>query len=222
MKAIMKLMFVFVLSISQFVVAQEGNGSSSVFSKSEFGLYGGVNVSGESNLGGLTSFEFKTNLTSDLNLRFSVSYFYLRTNITQQVKSFTTGEIQGEEFFTAGEYTIKGREYKNVPLSIGLQYFVSRSAFSPYVIAEGGYNLIDGKLDRTPGHSWSYNSVEEIPDEYKHHKPGEPMPLSSFRYGIGIGAMYPLSSVFNLDVRYLYNFDSEIVNTHQVLVGFVF
>lgn len=220
MKTIMKLMFVFILSLSQFVVAQEVNGSS-FFTKSEFGLYGGINLSGESNLGGLTSFEFKTDLTSNLNLRLSVSYFYLRTDITQQVKSFTTGEIQGEEYFTAGEYTIKGREYKNVPISVGLQYFVSRSAFSPYVIAEGGYNFIDGKLDRTPGHYWSYNSAEEIPDEYKHHKP-EPMPLSSFRYGIGIGAMYPLSNMFNLDVRYLYNFDSEIVNTHQVLVGFVF
>lgn len=221
MKAIMKLMFVLFLSLSQFVVAQEAN-RSSFFSKSEYGLYGGVNVSGESNLGGLTSFEFKTNLTSNLNLRLSVSYFYLRTNVTEHVKSFTTGEIQGQEFFSAGEYTIKGREYKNVPISVGLQYFVSRSPFSPYVIAEGGYNLIDGKLDRTPGQSWSYNSVEEIPDEYKHHKPGEPMPLSSFRYGIGIGTMYSLSSVFNLDVRYLYNFDSEIVNTHQFLIGFVF
>lgn len=221
MKSIMKLMFVLILSLSQFVVAQEVNGSS-FFTKSEFGLYGGVNVSGESNLGGLTSFEFKTNLTSNLNLRLSASYFYLRTDITQQVKSFTTGEIQGEEFFTAGEYTIKGREYKNIPISVGLQYFLSRSAFSSYVIAEGGYNLIDGKLNRTPGQSWSYNSAEEVPDEYKHHKLGEPMPLSSFRYGIGIGTMYSLSSVFNLDVRYLYNFDSEIVNTHQVLVGFVF
>lgn len=221
MIAIMKLMFVFILSLSQFVVAQEVNGSS-FFTKSEYGLYGGVNVSGESNLGGLTSFEFKTNLTSNLNIRLSASYFYLRTDITQQVKSFTTGEIQGQEFFTAGEYTIKGREYKNIPISVGLQYFLSRSTLSPYVIAEGGYNFIDGKLDRTPGQYWSYNSLEEIPDEYKHHKPGEPMPLSSFRYGIGLGAMYPISSVFNLDVRYLYNFDSEIVNTHQVLVGFVF
>jgi len=221
MKTIMKLMFVFILSLSQLVVAQDIN-DSSFLTKSEFGLYGGLNVSGESDPGGLTSFEFKTNLTSNLNLRLSVSYFYLRTNVTQHVKDFNTGEIQGQEFFYAGEYTIKGREYKNVPISVGLQYFVSRSSFPPYVIAEGGYNFIDGKLDRTPGQSWSYNSVEEIPDEYKHHKPGEQMPLSSFRYGIGIGAMYPLSNVFNFDLRYIYNFDSEIVNTHQVLVGFVF
>ncbi len=213
-------MFVFILSLSQFVVAQEVNGSS-FFTKSEYGLYGGVNVSGESNLGGLTSFEFKTNLTSNLNIRLSASYFYFSTNVNQLVKDFNSGELQGEKYFSAGEYVINGREYKNIPISIGLQYFLSRSTLSPYVIAEGGYNFIDGKLDRTPGQYWSYNSLEEIPDEYKHHIP-QLMPLSSFRYGVGIGAMYPLSNVFNLDVRYLYNFDSEIVNTHQVLVGFVF
>ena len=220
MKTIMKLMFVFILLLSQLVVAQDIN-DSSFLTKSEFGLYGGVNISGESNLGGLTSFEFKTNLTSNLNIRLSASYFYFSTNVNQLVKDFNSGEIQGQEFFSAGEYVIEGREYKNVPISVGLQYFLGRSMFSPYIIAEGGYNIIDAKLVRTPGHYWSYNSVEEIPDEYKHHIP-ELMPLSSFRYGVGIGAMYPLSSVFDLDVRYIYNFDSEIVNTHQVLVGFVF
>lgn len=221
MKAIMKLMVLAILLLSQLVFAQQVNNGSSLFSKSEFGLYGGVNVSGETDLGGLGSFEFKTNLTSNLNLRLSVSYFYLRTNITEHVKSFNTGEIQGEEFFAAGEYTIKGREYKNVPISIGVQYFVNRSMISPYVIAEGGYNFIDGKLDRTPGEYWSYNSEEEIPDEYKHHTP-ELMPLSSFRYGLGIGAIYPLSSVFNIDVRYIYNIDTELVNTHQIILGIVF
>ena len=220
MKNIMKLMFISILSLSQFVVAQDLN-SSSFFTKSEFGLYGGVNVSGESNLGGLSSFEFKTNLTSNLNIRLSAAYFYFSTNVNQLVKDFNSGELQGEKYFSAGEYVINGREYKNIPISIGLQYFLSRTTLSPYVIAEGGYNFIDGKLDRTPGQYWSYNSLEEIPDEYKHHSP-QLMPLSSFRYGVGIGAMYPISSVFNLDVRYLYNFDSEIVNTHQVLVGFVF
>ena len=221
MKATMKLMLISILAISQFVIAQDLN-NSNIFTKSKFGLYGGANVSGETDLGGLASFEFKTNLTSNLNVRFAVSYFYIKTNLTQLVKDYNFGEIQGEEFFSAGEYTINGREYKNVPLSIGLQYFLSKSTISPYIIAEGGYNFIDGKLDRTPGEYWSYNSVDEIPDEYKHHKPGEPMPLSSFRYGLGIGAVYPLSNVFSIDARYLYNFDSEIVNTHQFLIGFVF
>lgn len=221
MKARTIVIFVSILAFSQLIVAQSVN-ESSLFTKTEFGFYGGVTTSNSSSLGASANVDFKTDLASNLNLKLSVAYYKVDVDYFKNVKQSGSSEIQGEEYFFATEYDIDGRKYQSIPISLGLQYFLNRSILSPYIIAEAGYNIIDAKATINNHKTWSYRTLEEIPEEYKQEYSVDPLPLSSYRFGIGIGAIYPLSSVFNLDLRYLYNFDTEIVNTHQVLVGFVF
>lgn len=221
MKARTMVILVSILALSQFSVAQSVS-ESSFFTKTEFGFYGGVNTSGSSGIGASANFDFKTDLTSNLNLKISVAYYKVDVDYFKHVKTSGSSEIQGQEFFFASEYDIDGRNYQSIPISAGLQYIFDKSVLSPYIIAEAGYNIIDAKSTIKNSRTWSYRSQEEIPDEYKQGHTVDPLPLSSTRLGIGIGSMYKLSSIFNLDVRYFYNFDSEIENTHQFLVGFVF
>ncbi len=42
----------------------------------------------------------------------------------------------------------------------------------------------------------------------------------SYRLGLGIGTKYQISHKFSLDIRYLYQFNSNIIDTHQLLIGF--
>jgi len=221
MKARTIVLLVLTLTFSQLLIAQNVN-KSSLFTKSEFGFYGGVITSNSSNPGAVANFDFKTDLTTNLNLKLSATYSKMDVDYFKNVKRSGSSEIQGDEYFYATEYDIDGRNYQSIPISIGLQYILHESLLSPYIIAEAGINFIDAKATIKNSRTWNYSSLQEIPEEYKQPYSVEPLPLSSFRYGLGIGAMYPLSSVFNLDLRYLYNFDTEIVNTHQVLVGFVF
>lgn len=220
MKAARFIIVFLALSLTGLIFAQDIN-ESSFFSKIELGFYGGVNTSNSSDLGGSANFDFKTDLTSNLNLKISIAYYHMSTDYAKNVKSYSVNEIQGEKFFTTDEFNIHGRDYENIPISLGLQYTFYRSDFSPYLITEVGYNMIDAKSNMSPSISYSYNSLEEIPDGYKHYKAGPPLPLSSFRYAIGIGTVYDFTNFIDLDVRYLYNFDSELTNTHQLLFGFV-
>ncbi len=65
-----------------------------------------------------------------------------------------------------------------------------------------------------------YDKYNEIPSDYQN---GSPLVISedkSYILGLGIGTKYQISPKFSLDIRYLYQFNSNIIDTHQLLIGF--
>ena len=67
----------------------------------------------------------------------------------------------------------------------------------------------------------SYLSFEDLPDEFKTNNQ-EALPENSFSVSVGAGATYPISANLNLDFRYFYKIDSQIINTHNFVVGITF
>ncbi len=191
------------------------------FSNFNFSIYGGINFEDVSELGGTFYIEGKTNLTSNLNLKLSLGYYKSIELVNDTVRGSGVNTIDTLTYYSASEAYITERVYDVLPISLGLQYIFKNETISPYILLDGSYNYIDTKRTRNGGRSWSYITYEDVPDEFKNNQI-ETFPNESFGVALGIGAIYSIKNNLNLDFRYLFKYDSEIINSHQVLIGFSF
>lgn len=97
MKKVVLLIFILSFSI---LFAQEKD-DLAPFSKFESGVYGGINFDDISAIGATFFFEVKTNLISNLNLKFSAGYSksYLLKSTT--IKSYRFATIDSISFYNA-------------------------------------------------------------------------------------------------------------------------
>ena len=188
----------------------------------KFGALAGVNVSTLS--GGSVLIEAKNNLSSNLNIKLSAGYSTINKKEGYEVKTYQYVNFDNYQKYTTRSYNVDEINYDVFPISLGLEYFFLKDKFSPYSLFEIGYNFYsyhttnsNGKI----GFEGTYDTFDELPSEYKN----EPPVISeedSYRIALGVGTNYKLSSVINLDVRYVYQINKSLVNTSQFLVGINF
>lgn len=206
--------FLFVIFLSaNSLFAQET--SSRIFSSFETGLYSGINFSTLSSSGSSFILEGKTNLSANLNAKLSIGYSKSYLLDSYHVKSYSfIGKYQ------IYSYDVIKEEYNIIPITLGLEYIFHHDIFSPYFLLELGYNNYTTSFYTS---TWiingNYDSFDQIPSEYKNKLEGTTK-NDSYRLGLGIGTKYQILPAINLDVRYLYQFNKVIINTHQLLVGF--
>jgi opacity protein-like surface antigen len=213
------VLIIFVLSFS-ILFAQEKD-VPAPFSNFQTGVYGGINFNDISAIGGSFFFEVKTNLISNLNLKFSAGYSKSYLLESSTVKTYRIATIDSITFYNALTFNSDKKGYDVFPIALGFQYVFKSKYLSPYLVVDASYNLISAKVFRSSGTSMGYLSFEEIPDEFKTTETEE-LPDNSTSLSFGAGIIYPLSAKLNLDFRYYYRIDSEIINTHNVLVGITF
>jgi len=195
------------------------------FSNFDIGFYGGINFYNTDNIRGDFLVELKTNLISSLNLKTSTGYF--RTiqpypyNYTVRNYSEYPG-IDTIRIFFARKYNLISKDYDIFPLTLGIQYNFNQSTFSPYISIDVVYNFMNTFIKTSPSEVWSYNSIDEIPAEFKENRKKEELPDNSSGIILGAGTSYHISSKINLDFRYMFKYDSKIVNTHHFIVGIYF
>jgi len=215
-----KILFVLLFISFNVLKAQENN----PFSNFDIGFYGGINFYNTDNIRGDFLVEIKTNLTPSLKLKTSTGYF--RTiqpySYTYTVREYSENTIDSLPRFFAAKYNLVSKNYDIFPLILGIQYNFVHSIFSPYISIDAVYNFIDTHIDTSPSEVWSYNSIDEIPAEFKEDKKNEELPDNSYGIILGAGTSYHISSKLNLDIRYLFKYDSKIVNTHHFIVGIYF
>lgn len=215
-----KIIILFLLSFT--ILSAQENKKITPFSEINYGVFGGLNFNNTSQTAGSFIFELGTGLTHSINLNLSAGYLKIFEADPYPVKTFTIAKIQDETFYYAEDYEITKFGYDILPLSVGLRYnFIQDKSFSPYLLIKGNYNIIEGKTYRTSGFSKPYNSLEEIPEEYKNNI-DKTFPSGSFGITFGIGNAFTLSSKIGLDLRYLYKYDNEIINSHHFVVGITF
>ncbi len=195
------------------------NDSNRSFSQFKFGVLTGVNVTKFT--GGLVFFEGNTNLTSHIYMKVMVGYSKIYKKEGYNVKGYTFIDIFKK--YITGSYNVDRINYDVFPIAIGFEYFIMKDILSPYIISEAGYNYYTFHIEESDGISaiGYYDTYDEIPAEYK-NKPPKISNEASYLFGLGIGTNYRLSSGINLDIRYLYQFNKNIVNTNQLLVGINF
>jgi opacity protein-like surface antigen len=217
MKKLFVLPFLFIFNFNYAQIKD----NSSPFSNFDYGVYSGINLNAGSSTGGDLLLELKTNLISDFNLRFSLGYHKSYKGESYIVRSYGSGVIEGTQYYFATEYNVDEKGYDVFPLALGIQYVYKNEVLSPYLMLDAGYNIIESRIYHSSGRTWSYNSLEEVPDEFK-VKQSETLPDNSIGINVGIGTIYHLTNRINLELRYFYKYDSEIINTHHFLAGISF
>jgi opacity protein-like surface antigen len=193
------------------------------FSNFDIGFYGGINFYNIDNIRGDFLVELKTNLISSLNLKASTGYFRSIQPYSYTVRKYSENTIVDTvPIFFATKYNLVSKNYDIFPLMLGIQYNFVHGIFSPYISIDGVYNFINSSLETSPPEVWSYNSIDEIPAEFKGNQKKEKLPDNSYGIILGAGTSYHISSKLNLDIRYLFKYDSKIINTHHFIVGIYF
>ncbi len=213
------ILIVFLIFVNSFLFAQNVE-KSTFFTSSEFGIYGGLNFNTLSHIYGSFYFEGRTNLTSNINLKLSAGYYKIFSFESYTVDSYEYVHIGDYSKYNTITYNVLRTEYQVIPISIGAQYNFIHNISTYYAFFDVSYNFIDPLTYQTPAvTTGEYNSISDIPGKYKIESN---LPNNSYGLAFGAGAMYKLFSSFSIDIRYLFKYDSEIVNTHQLLIGFVF
>lgn len=192
------------------------------FSNFDIGFYTGINFYNTSNIGGDIFVEINTNLISSLKIKVSSGYFRTIQPYTGTVRTYSENIIDTVPKYFAGKYDYVSKNYDVFPILLGIQYIIVQSIFSPYISIDAVYNFMNASITTTPPEVWSYNSIEEVPDEFKESRKVEALPDNSYGIILGAGTSYRISSKLNLDIRYLFKYDSEILNTHHFIIGIYF
>jgi len=217
----MKKLFFLVIFLSFNSIYSQNNIKESPFSAFELGVYGGINFESISESRGTFLIEGKTNLFKYLFLKFSVGYYKTHKIESYTARNYKEFSYDSLHYFQAIKYDVVGMEYDVFPFMIGFQYIFKNKYISPYLLFDISYNLIDPVMLSENGHVWQFDSYDEIPEEFRTVWV-KPKSTSSYGLTIGTGLVYKLTEGLDLDLRYLYKYDSEIVNTHHILVGIVF
>jgi len=220
----MKKLVIFLLFISSGNILSQVPDRSKIFSSFNFEILGGINFGNIQYIGPSLIIEGKTNINSNLNIKFSFGYSTTFKKDETKIKTYNFISIDNIEKYSTLEYTREKIEYQIIPISIGLEYFFKREKFSPYSFLEFGYNSYRFKehlLSNDHNIAGSFDSFDELPADYK-NKPPAIFKTGSYKIAIGIGANYKLSSSLSLDIRYSFQYNKFLVNTHQILVGISF
>lgn len=206
------------INSSLFSQVQKKSKPFSVFNLEVLGGVNYTNVSGPSFI-----VEGRTNLIRHLNFQFAVGYLEVYKDDFRKVKAYQYINVPGMQEYQTENYNINDTRFHIAQFSMGFEYALNNyGKFTPYSFINGSYNAYDAKYRTSPilvGPG--YKSYDQIPSEYKHKIPSVPA-SGSFGIGIGIGTRYNLFDNIKLDLRYIFQVNSSIVNMHQVLVGFVF
>lgn len=217
MKRIIVLFFILFCNI---LFAQEKD-VPTPFSKFQTGIYGGINFNDISTIGGSFLFEVKTNLISNFNLKFSSGYSKTYLLESSTVKTYRITTIDTITFYNALTFNSDKKGYDIFQFALGFQYVFKSQNLSPYLLFDASYNIISTKVFRSSSSSMSYLSFEKLPDEFKTINT-DVLPDNSYSLSFGAGIIYPLSTNLNIDFRYFYRIDSEIINIHILSVGIIF
>ena len=214
------LIGLFIILFCTNLFSQENDNNRS-FSQFKLGILTGINVTKFT--GGSVLIEGKTNLTSHINMKVMAGYSKIYKKEGYNVKGYTFIDINNFHKYVTGSYNVDRINYDVFPVAISFEYFIMKDRLSPYIISEVGYNYYTFHIEESDIISGigNYDTYDEIPAEYK-NKPPKISDEASYLFGLGIGANYKLGPAINLDIRYLYQFNKNIVNTNQILVGINF
>ncbi|MCK9282203.1 MAG: porin family protein [Melioribacteraceae bacterium] len=214
----MKKLFVLLFIASNILYAQTES-SPAPFSIKSIGFYGGVNTASEEETGGVFLLDFSANLISNLNLDLSAGYSKIFEKVNYHVKRYYEKKSIFQTLYTTEDFDVTKRRYDVIPLSAGLQYILLNDTFTPYIFANVSYNIIltNKEFIRNKKIN-SYPTENDVPYEYKVTVKDYNIWYST-SINAGLGVMIELTPNIDLDLRYLYKSDSELIDTHQFLLG---
>lgn len=190
----------------------------------EFGALGGINFDNIERIGGSAFIEGRYAILPNLKIKLSLGYNNLVEGKNQAVKTYSkTATGSGDKYQTLS-YTIEKYSYETIPISFGVEYSLGTGSIIPYLTAEGGYNSFSVNVVtglKYYGAGGTFNSHGELPAEYRSQPPGF-FTGDSYRIAPGAGVRFAVNSILTADLRYSYQVNTSLINTHLFLFGVAF
>lgn len=215
----MKVKILLYLILTNGLMFSQTDNKTKPLSQFGLGLIGGININ--TTIGTTFSVEARTNINSNIYVKFSVGTSPLFKEIGENVKTWEFLNIGDFKQYRTLSYDIDKLKYSIIPVFLGIEYLFNNADVSPYCLVEIGYNFYDQGLEiinTKNGVGGSFATLDELPLEYL-----ENVPLfieeESLRVGVGGGANIKLNTSFFIDLRYTYLYNSNLINTNQLLLG---
>lgn len=194
-----------------------------MFSKIYFGVLGGTSFNTLPTAGASINFEVKTNITTNLNAKFSLGYSTLYDDNSYELRSYRFVSFDNYSKYHTRLFAVDRVKYTIIPVTLGAEYFITKTKLSPFALFEVGYNFSSSVAEGMTydGIAGTFDTIAEIPTEYRKRAPALD-DGSSFSIGVGVGARYMLTDRMDLNIRYIYRYNDSIVNNNQLLFGLTF
>ncbi len=189
--------------------------------KLKIGLLAGVGTQGSQNYGTAFLLEARYPLADNINIKFTYGFSNLKRNEDYNIKTYFEERIGNVHQYVTNLVEIVRHDYAVNPVSFGIDYIFTSGVFEPFCFFETGYNSYRTKVitgTDQPGVGGIYTSDEDIPAEYK-DRMIKNNDGTSFRFAIGTGIKYKSVSFCNIDIRYLYEINTSLVNNHLIMIG---
>ena len=187
----------------------------------KFGLLAGVGAQGSQNYGSAFLLEARYPLTDNIGIKFTYGFSNLRRDENYQVKTYYEERVGNVHQYITNLVEIVKHDYAINPVSLGIDYVFTSEIFEPFCFFEGGYNGYRTKVvtgSDQPGIGGIYTSDVDIPAEYK-DRMIKNNDGTSFRFALGTGVKLKSISFCDLEIRYLYEINTSLVNNHLIMVG---
>ena len=217
-----KLFVLFVVVFVSNLTAQDLS-QSKMFSTFYLSVLGGTNFNTLPTAGAAFNIELKTNVSDNLNAKLSIGYSSLYDDDSYEVKSYRLVSFDNYSKYHTRLFLADRVKYSIIPVTLGAEYFFTKSKISPFGIFEVGYNISSSTAEGTThdGIAGTFDTVGEVPEDYRQTALGLD-DGSSFNFGIGAGIKYMLTEKMDLNLRYVYRYNDSIINNNQILIGITF
>jgi len=190
-------------------------------SRFEFGFFTGVSSENFNYLDKSFFVEARYKITPRWTMKVSVgSYTVLKEE--NSVETLLTPYYENSQLkLHSNTYYYKGFTYEIVPASIGMEYMLFGEKTIPFLIAELGVNSSHTRRVI----SYRQSNPDITPSSYERYPLSGDRSAANFykgtsiRMAFGAGIKQVTAGFLNLDVRYLYQINTNLVNSHLVLVG---
>lgn len=216
----MKTMFVlFTAFIFSSALAQD----SKIFSSFDFGISAGSNFKTLTYPGASLLLEVRTPLAENLSLKLSGGFSLLFEDKSFVLRHYKFFSIQGIEGYSLNTQKIDKIEHSVIPFYVGAEYVFLKSDLSPFALLDIGYVYYTTEFEQssyTTGER--FDTIEEIPEEYRVSPPRLRKTGTFFGAGIGAGLKYKLTKSTELSLVYVFRYNDKIINSNNVLLGISF
>jgi opacity protein-like surface antigen len=217
----MKLIIVFLLFFFSSILFSQGNDHSIPSKKFKYTVWGGINFETISEIGGTFNFGINLEVLKNTDIRLLFGYSRIYEEFNYNVKTNSTGTIDNQIIYLATSYDVFKKGYDVFPISFGIQYSIINQAFFPFLSIDVSYNVISTDIIKSNISTWSHNTFNDIPDEFKMVNTQD-KPKNSFGVAVGLGTGYEILDRIDLIFNYCYKTDSEVNNTHGISIGLLF
>jgi hypothetical protein len=166
-------------------------------------------------------FEADVNLLTDFSCYFAVGYakvYQRESSVENYYSVLTTGN---DSIFTGQSSVLNQKSFDMFPFSIGFKYIIFDAKCSPYLSGGLSYDFTDTKYSASETMIMTYHSMVEIPAVYKSGT-NQVTVNANRSMDIGVGTIVKMTKALAVDMRFSYEYNSDIANYYSLIWGLSF